>query len=314
MSTAEREILHEAPEGSPQLYLACPLTGLTDAVRRQIDSDVAIVKRAVTAETRLDRVDADSWPLNVYAPIDHTGPWASDGLSPHEVYRLNLSKVHDSDALLVLAEKGGSAGVGQELEWASRLGIPIAFLSASQTVSRQIAGAPALMLAQSYNKHADTLEDLVKNFLRRWKPMILDGPRRRASRVVRFQPITLRLRGAWQSCSNRTNVAAQVRVDVEYLELTLSDPRYVATMPVDTLLALAHQLNVSLGALDRSKALALPVPMMRAVMAAADEGGWPDDTVEALMYKGRAAIELGDVIDLRTVAAWRGLHERHGSE
>lgn len=307
MSTAELPIMDEAAEGNPQLYLACPLTGLTNSVRRQIDSDVAIVKRAIMAETRLDRVDADSWPLNVYAPIDHTGPWANDGLGPAEVYRLNLSKVHDSDSLIVLAEMGGSAGVGQELEWASRLGLPIAFLSASQGVSRQIQGAPALMLAQSYNKHADTLEDLVKNFLRRWKPMILDGPRRRASRVVRFEPITLRLRGGWQSCRNRTNVAAQIRVDVAYLELTLSDPRYVATMPVDTLLALANELDVPLSGLDRSGEFALPVPMIRALMAAAGEDGWSDALVQALIYEGRAAIEEGETIDLKTVSGWRSL-------
>ena len=310
MSTAEMPILDQAPEGSPRLYVACPLTGLSTAVRRQVEADVSIVKTAVRSETCLDRVAADSWPLSVYAPIDHTGPWRNDGLSPAEVYRRNLSMVHDSDAVIVLAEKGGSAGVGQELEWASRLGLPIAFLSASTALSRQIAGAPALIHAQSYNKDAGTLEDIVKNFLRRWKPVILDGPRRRASRVVRFDPITLRLRGAWQSCRNRTSVAAQIRVDLGYLELTLSDARYVATMPIDTLLALARELDVSLGGLDRDVTSSLPVPVLRALMAAASEDGWSDALVQALLYDGRAAIELAEAIDLTTLSGWRELRGR----
>jgi hypothetical protein len=310
VSTAERPRLDDQPETQPRLYLACPLTGLGPAVRRQIEADVAIVKHAILNETHLDRIDAETWPLSVYAPIEHTSPWKNDGLAATDVYRRNLRMVHDSDALIVLAEKGGSAGVGQETEWASRLGLPIAFLCAGPAISRQIAGCPGLILVQSYNKDAATLEDIVKNFVRRWKPVILDGPRRRASRIARFEPMTLRLRGAWQSCRNRTDVAAQIRVDVEYLELTLSDPRYVAVMPTDTIIALSRELNVPLGGLDRRGTFALPVPMLRALIAVAAEDGWADDVIEALIYDGRAAIEEADPLDLKTVGGWRSLRER----
>lgn len=310
MSALELPIQENTSDELPRVYLACPLTGLTAAAQRQIEADVAIIKQAVERETKLDRLAGDSWPVTVYAPINHTPPWKEDGLPPAAVYRQNLGAVHDSDALIVVAEKGGSAGVGQELEWATRLGLPIAYLTAGTHVSRQIAGAPAFISPQSYNKNPEVLEDHVKNFLRRWKPMILDGPRRRASRLVRFEPITLRLRGAWQSCANPTEVAAQVRVDINYLELALSDPRYVAVMPMDTLLALGHQLGVSLRSLEPGPSFALPVPALRALMAAAGEDGWSDDVVQRLIYEGRSSIECGDGTDLTTISSWRTLRGR----
>jgi len=296
-------------EERPRIYLACPLTGLTSGVQRQIESDIALVRQAIERETDLDRIDAERWPVALYAPIAFSAPWKGDGLAPAEVYRQNLDAVHDADALIVLAEKGGSAGVGQELEWGSRLGIPIAYLTASNVVSRQIAGTPALIAAHSYNKDPETLESKVRNFLRRWKPVILDGPRRRASRALRFEPITLRLRGAWQSCSDPTGVAAQIRVDVQYLELVLSDPRYVAMMPTETLLSLAHALDVPLSGLERPRVLMLPVAAMRALMAAAAEDGWSDSRVEQLVYKGRAAMESSAAYDLLTISGWRAFNQ-----
>lgn len=293
-----------------QVYLACPLTGLTPAARRQIISDVALVCGAVENETLLDRPAGDEWPLNVYAPIARTAPWLEDGLSPQQVYERNLQAVHDSDALIILAEKGGSAGVGQELEWAIRLGIPVLFLTADEHISRQISGAPAFILAQSYNKDAATLQLHVRNFLRLWKPMILDGPRRRESRRLRFQPLALRLAAAWQGCRNRTELAAQVRVDLRSLELALANPAYLATMATDTLLALARELGVALHALDRGPTFTLPVTTLRALMAAASDCGWSDEDVRRMLHLGRAAIESAESFDLDTIAGWRALHRR----
>jgi len=292
----------------PQLYLATPLTNLDLPRRRHIQSDVAHVKQAVERSTKLDRVDSESWPISVYAPIERTPPWLEDGLANREIYKLNLSRLHDSDGLIVIAENGGSAGVGQELEWATRLGIPIAFLTAAD-VSRQIAGVPAFISAQSYNRDPSTLMSQVENFLQQWKPLILDGPRRRASREFRYEPITLLLRGAWQSCPNPTGVAAQVRVDFDYLDLALSDARYVATMPIDTLIEVAHHLSVPLSNLGKTSSFILPVPMLRALTAVAAEEGWHDSVVDRLLYEGRAALDRGDQIDLRTVQAWRLLRQ-----
>lgn len=293
----------------PEIYLASPVTGLDMDSLRHIKSDIAHVKSAIGRATGLDRIESECWPVSVYVPAEHTSPRLDHGLSDREIYKRNLSKVHDADALIVIAENGGSAGVGQEVEWAIRLGIPIAFLTAGD-VSRQIAGVPALISAQSYNRDPSTLMAQVENFLRLWKPMILDGPRRRASRTLRYEPITLRLRGAWQTCRNPTDVAAQVRVNLDYLELALSDARYVATMPTETLIELAHHLGVSLTALDKHPSFTLPAALLRSLMVAAAEDAWSDRLITTLLYEGRAALDRGDPVDLETLAGWRQLRQR----
>lgn len=300
----------ETAYDSPRIYLACPLTGLSEHAKRQIGSDIQSAKHAIEAATVGDRIDQDRWPVAVYAPFDHTPPWKEDRLSPAEVYRRNLQQVHSSDALIVIAEGGGSAGVGQEIEWAVRLGLPVLFLTAGPAISRQIQGAPGFILADSYGNNASTLESKVKNFLRQWKPQILDGPRRRQARHLRFVATTERLRAAWASCPNRTSVVAQVRIDVEYLELTLSDPNLLSVMPVETLIALAHELDVDLSGHSPARAASLPVPALRALLAAAETGGWSDTDVKRLIFHGRAVLQRGDPIDLSTVAAWSEIYDR----
>jgi hypothetical protein len=304
------EIWPEAARDDPRVYLACPLTGLDAKSQRQIKSDVLSAKRAIEAVTVGDRVEQDRWPAVVYAPLDYTAPWKKDGLSPEEVYAQNLAEVHAADALIVIAENGGSAGVGQELEWAVRLGLPILFLTADAAISRQILGAPGFIQAQAYGSDASTLESHVKNFLRQWKPLILDGPRRRHSRRLRFLAVTQRLRAAWEGCSNRTLVAAQVRVDVRYLELALSDPVLLSVMPIETLISLAHELDVDLASQSPRRMMSLPVPVLRALLATAESEGWSDSDVERLMFHGRAVLERGDLLDLATLAVWRTLHDQ----
>lgn len=301
-----------AVAGDARLYLACPLTDLDLPARRQVRSDVAAVKRAVERATDVDRVEAEAWPVAVYAPIDHTAPWGEDGLSAHEVYCQNLREIHASDGLIVLAEKGGSAGVGQELEWAIQLRIPVLYLTAAGVASRQISGSPAFISARIYNNDTATLEDHVKNFLRQWRPLILDGPARRESRRLRFEAITTRLRAAWQSCSNRTDVAAEARIDLQYMELALTDPRYVAVMATDTLLTLAHLLQVPLQTLDPGPSFVLPVAMLRPLMAAAAEEGWEDGVIERLLHEGRAAVQQGTESGLSTILGWKRLRSSLG--
>jgi len=308
MSALEDPLPGIADGDLPRIYLACPLTGVTARDRRQLCSDVEVVKAAIERATGLDKLDDEAWPVAVYAPIEQTAPWGNDGLSPTQVYRRNLSEVHDADALIVLAERGGSAGVGQEIEWAARLGLPVSYLSASGDVSRQIAGIPGFVTAQSFNSDPRTLSLHVTNFLRLWKPAITDGPRRRRSRTFRYEPTTLRLRGAWQTCPNRTNVAAQVRVNIEYLELALSDPRYLASMATETLIELAHHLRVPLTGLEPVPTFVIPVTSLRPLMAAASEEGWDDTTVQRLLYEGRDRISRIAPVDLQTMAGWRTLH------
>jgi hypothetical protein len=297
----------------PQVYIACPLTGLPAPAQRQIRSDIETVKHAIEAATHGDRVADERWPLRLYAPIDKTAPWLDDGLTPDEVYRTNITEVHNSDALVVVAEKGGSTGIGQELEWAVRLGIPVLYLSPSDDISRHVRGTPGFVSAQSYGGDPVTLAAHVTNFLHRWRPMVLDGPRRRSSKRLRYQAITARLHAAWVSCANPTLVAAQVRVDLRYLRLALGDPLLVSAMPTETLISLAHELGVDLTNHSPATVLALPGGHLRALVAAAEEAGWSDAEIEEAVVRGRAALAAGSEIDLRTVTAWSQLHKGKGT-
>ena len=290
----------------PRLYLACPLTGLDDATRRQLESDIAVVRRAVDDATVGNRATDEMWPLSIYAPFDNTAPWTTDPSTPREVYRRNLIEVHQSDGLIVVAENGASAGVGQEIEWAVQLGIPVLYLSASEHLSRQIAGTPAPIDARSYNKSAETLASHVQHFLREWRNDIADGPRRRASRRLRFEGLSKLLMQGWKAHANPTDLAARLHTSMGMLDIMLSDPTLVAVLPADLLLRLAAELHVALNP-SIEHAVVLPVPAMRALFAAADTEAWPDNLIEQLIFHGRAALHTGRPIDLTTIKAWKRL-------
>src|SRR5205809_6287296 len=102
----------------PRIYLASPLTNLSNEERRCLGSEISLVKVLIEQLTVGDRVEGEVWPVGVYAPIDHTAPWKGDSLSPSQVYERNLTELLDSDALIVLADRAASAGVGQEIEGA----------------------------------------------------------------------------------------------------------------------------------------------------------------------------------------------------
>jgi hypothetical protein len=293
----------------PQIYIACPLTNLAQGTRRTVTAEVRVIKRAIEAVTLADRPSGADWPVAVYAPIDHSPPWRQGTAHQTDVYRLNLDAVHRSDAVIVLAENGGSVGVGQELEWAMRLGLPILYLTPDGPPSRQVSSAPAFIQCQNYSNDPATLETKVAFFLRQWRSMILDGPRRRRSRRLRYSAIASRLEEAWRRASDPTGVAAQCRLDPAYIGLVVSEPAYVAGLATDSLIALANELGVSLSPYVRSHGGILPVPAARALFAAAEVESWPDWFIERLTLYGVDLLVRQADADLTTVESWRALAE-----
>lgn len=289
----------------PRIYLACPLTNLTADRRRVLTSEVSQVRMSIESATVDDRVSDEAWPVAIYAPIDATAPWGNDGLSASAIYERNFSEVLDADALIVLADIAASAGVGQEVEWACRLGIPVLYLTPSPGASRQIQGIAGAITCAAYSFDASTLSAIVTNFLRQNRLRILDGPRRRESRRLRFEALTARLRIAWQSCSDPTGVAARCALSPVFVPLMLADPGRVAVMSVDSLMMLAAELGVPL---STAPGLQLPVASMRALVLAAAEDAWDDRTVERLRLHGLAAISADPELDLATLDAWRTLY------
>jgi hypothetical protein len=288
----------------PVVYIACPLTGLDERSQLSLGSQVEVIKQAIRSATEDDRPEDDKWPVRTYVPLENSAPWRTEHLTVAEVYRMNVDQVHCADALIVLAENGGSAGVGQELEWSTRLGIPVLYLSPCD-VSRQISGTPGVQ-ANTYSFDISTLALLVKNFMRKMRLRIEAGPRKRSSRMMRYEAIRLRLLGAWNSALDKTEIAAQCGLVLESLELTLQESALVAMLPIDMLLNLARSLDVSLDPFV-SDIVMLPAPAMRALVRAAEENQWSDTAVERLTVYGLASKAMADPLDLSTMSAWSTL-------
>jgi hypothetical protein len=288
----------------PRIYLASPLTNLSNEERRCLGSEISLVKVLIEQLTVGDRVEGEVWPVGVYAPIDHTAPWKGDSLSPSQVYERNLTELLDSDALIVLADRAASAGVGQEIEWAARSGIPILYLSSAASVSRQIAGIPAFITCVPYNHDSATLAAHVDNFVRKWRAFIQDAPRRRASRRLRFEPLVSRLRAAWTTANDPTGISARCGLHPNFIHMALADPARVAFMPIDMISMLCAELGVRLHGPSNQ----LSIRATRALILTAIEDSWSDETIARMRIYGLAATAREPATDLDTLDAWRNLH------
>src|SRR6266496_6595439 len=290
----------------PRIYLASPLTNLSPEQRRCLGSEIGLVKARIEQLTVGDRVEGEAWPVGVYAPFDYTAPWKEDGLSASQVYERNLTELLDSDALIVLADRAASAGVGQEIEWAARSGMPILYLSSEASVSRQIAGIPAFMTCVPYNHDSGTLTAHVDNFIRKWRAFIQDAPRRRASRRLRFEPLVSRLRAAWATANDPTGIGARCGLHPNFIHMTLADPARVAFMPIDMISMLCAELGVRLHGFWNQ----LSIRAMRALILTAIEESWSDETIARMRIHGLAATGRDPATDLDTLDAWRNLHSQ----
>ncbi len=219
------------------------------------------------------------------------------------MYQRNLTELLDSDALIVMAGRAASAGVGQEIEWAARAPMPILYLSSGDAISRQIAGIPASITVQTYGDDYSLLGKLVGFFLQHQRHDICDGPRRRASKRLRFSVITQQLQQAWARAANRTEAAANCGLQIPMIESMLADSARVAAMPVDALTALCAELGVAALGVGRQ----LSIPDMRALMAAADQFGWDDRLVETVRARGLEILGAEPFPRLDTPDRWRAL-------
>jgi len=294
------------PPATPRIYVASPLTNLARQQRRSLGCEVKLVRATIERVTVGDRAGNDTWPVAIYSPFGNTAPWRRDGLSPAQVYEHNLSEILSSDALIVLADRAASAGVGQETEWAARIGLPILYLSSAGAVSRQIQGTPAAITAIACNGDSDKLTEQVTAFLRRWRSRIQDGPRRRDSQRLRLQPLASRLQEKWDAAQDRTGIAVRCNLEVRLIELTLAEPARLAMLSADAVVMLCAELGITLG----TPAAQLSIPATRALILAAEQERWTDTKVEELRLHGIAATALNPELDLGTLDAWCSLSAR----
>lgn len=288
-------------EPIPQLYIACPLTGL-DADEQRLEATslrVENVKRAVEESTIGNRTDAEQWPIRLHVPFDHSRPGADGGLSPGTIYNRNLDALLSSDGLIVVTDEYCSAGIGQEIEWAVRSGIPILYLSRVRA-SRQLLGTPHNLDARQ-NGDAETAAAHVRQWLRTHKAQIHSGPNRRADRELAYLDLMARLAVAWRKVENPTAVAAQMHLPPVAIDSIVQSPARVALTPWWTVCELAALLGVSL---DARRSLTLRES--RAWVMAAEGGGWDERIAERI----RALAVTSGATDLEIPAVWTDLFTR----
>lgn len=298
--------LESSTEEVPLIYVACPLTNLTAAGRQSICATVDNIKLRIDQLTVADRVAMEQWPVAVYAPVEHSAPWKPDGRSPAAIYELNLGQVLNADAMIVLGDRTLSAGVGQEIEWAVRAGLPILYLTPGAAVSRQISGTPARLEVADFGSDMDTLRLRLDGWLRVNRTLIEDGPRRRRDRRLRYAAITSRLRDAWHTVSDPTSAAARCNLHPSVVDSLLRDPARVALMPSEWL----ERLTAELGVPKAMSGPQLRIRALRAWLSYTASAGLDDAAAERLRLFALADVGSDPRRDFDTPAAWQQLAER----
>ncbi|MGH2827081.1 MAG: ImmA/IrrE family metallo-endopeptidase [Actinomycetota bacterium] len=270
MSTQAQLPLEPEKEGpdTPQVYVASSLTHLNRAGIRLVRDECDIINNAIVD---ISRETSDPWQVRVHVPAVWSAPSASDTRGAEEIYRLNSSLVFcDCDALIVHGYEGGSMGAGQEFAWADQLGLPILYLYyKGEPVSRQLAGTPAFLETCGYDGPVE-LRDAVRDFIRRWRPVIEDGPRRRRSLARRYEPMRIALRMAWnRQLTKHQEISALSRLSERRIDELLERPERLAVAPLDRLVGLATAVGLELGHLLLPAALPeLGTTQVRALFAA----------------------------------------------
>ncbi len=286
-------------QAMPRIYVATPLTGLSEKRRKDLSYRVSAVKTAITEVTLTDRTDDDRWPVALHVPWEHTAPWNDSGLSPQTIYEHNLDQLLNSDGLIVVTDNTCSAGIGQEIEWAARAGIPMLYLSDTDA-SRQLRGNPQAIETRVC-VDADDAGAHVRRWLARERRTLQKGPGRRIDRDLSYVKVTAQLEVAWRATRNPTAVAAQLGLHPNVVWHMVGSPARVALTPWWTVCELAAALGISLDA-RRS----LTFSESRAWIRAMETGSWSPRDAERVRSYALATQNL----DFELPSSWALAYER----
>jgi hypothetical protein len=279
----------------PLIYVAMPLSQLPEERREKIELLAFAVNETIQEQTRSD--DAEPWPVRVHSPIKHSAPWKHDDRQPEEIYELNTDMLWlEADAMVVIADKGGSFGMGQELVWACSLQLPVLILHRQGTsISRQARGAGAEHdIEVAIYKDPEHLRDLLDAWLVSRRAQICDGPRRRIGRRAHLTRICSLLGEHWEALdpTERHHAVMTTRLPAARVERILSDPLAMAAATVQELVAIGCAVGIDLLDLHRTAPLPeLAHGQREALAAAATEFGWSAE--KTLLLHDAARVELG---------------------
>src|SRR6185295_469916 len=304
----------DLPADRPLVYLAAPLSQLPEERREKVELLAHAVNTAISEETRSE---SDPWPVRVHSPIKRSAPWKNDGREPEEIFELNSSAIElEADALIVIAEQGGSLGIGQEVAWTCAAGLPTLVVHRSKTyVSRQLTGTAAYFdISIEPYKCPEHLRDVVCRWLISRRREICDGPRRRLGRKLALTGRTERLAYAWDALpeEDRLTVSMTCTMTMARIERILSNPRHLDLASVRELTMLEGALGVgatTTGLASRE----LGQGQRRALSLAAREFGWDPEHVLQLDRLARRELARGGIrrLPLSSVQDWAEFSKRH---
>jgi hypothetical protein len=283
---------------APLIYVAMPLSQLPEERREKIELLAFAVNQTILQQTRNE---IEPWPVRVHSPIKHSAPWKDDERSAEEIYELNSDKVWlEADAMIVIADKGGSFGIGQELVWACSLQLPVLILHREQTfISRQPRGAAVEydIEVKAY-RDPEHLRDLLDAWLVSRRTQICDGPRRRVGRRGHLSRACSHLGVRWEALTaeERRHAVMATRLPATRVERILADPLVMAAASVQELAAIGCSVGIDVLDVARTP----PPPELRrsqreALCSAASEFGWSPEKMLHLQDLARAELARGGV-------------------
>lgn len=283
---------------APLIYVAMPLSQVPEEHRETIELLAFAVNETILQQTRNE---IEPWPVRVHSPIKHSAPWKDDGRSAEDIYELNSAKIWlEADAMVVIADRGGSLGIGQELVWACSLQLPILILHRDGTpISRQARGAAAEhdIEVAAYND-PEHLRDLLDAWLVSRRSQICDGPRRRVGRRGHLSRTCSLLGARWEAlgAAGRHHAVMTTRLPATRVERIISDPLAMAAASVQELIAIGCAVGIDLLDLNRTAPLPeLAHGQREALAAAATEFDWSAEKTLHLHDAARIELERGGV-------------------
>lgn len=313
----------EAPAREPDvplIYLAMPLSHLSEDEREHIELLASTISRAI--EDASKKSSSEPWHIAVHSPVKLSAPWKEDWRTPANVYQLN-SKVlwEQADALIVIGHNGGSLGGGQEFAWAASLHLPILYVHRSGvTVSRQLQGAASEhdLQISPYNT-PDDLADIVSRWLCSRRHMVSDGPRRRRNRMLLWTEHQTRLHHAWNRLSEtgRAHVVATTRIAHGRIERLLGSAGALSQASASEVSELSAALQLKITDMTVGPSLPdLRVEQQRALLNASSEFGWTMEETFKLYDAARLELARGGVRRLPFASPydWRVFRERQRHE
>lgn len=224
------------------IYVASALTSINMDERTEISRRCEIIDQTIVETSR-----ALGYSWQVHLPVLWTAPKPDDDRSPREIYDLNRDHVRRASGLILLGDHGGSLGAGQEFDWALSRRMPVlVILGSGFTLSRQIAGTPALMCV----RHAATDEQLrqvVATWVKEWGPSVESRSQNWTGERVLADRVARHFNDALPDSSDSIEVVAALSGLNRERVLELFTPEAILDASVSEVNALSQALGLELG-------------------------------------------------------------------